>query len=438
MSLIRYEHKNALTDVVGEMHGITSKEIDQLLASAAKCTATLRKHKSGGPLDFTDLPDDSKTIDAIKAFAQRHNGAFDDLIVVGMGGSSLATLALYKALKPKERSERGPRLRLIDNTDPMTVASAMMGLDPARTLAVVISKSGTTLETIAGLALVEEWFKNNHLPLDRHIIIVTGPKGGFLNDYVSGNKLERFVIPEGVVGRYSALSPVGLLPAALLGFNIDRLLSGARELRDESLSAQPIDNKPLVAAAVSAQLLQKRGKVISVFMPYTLRLQALGEWYVQLWAESLGKSRDIDKKPVRIGQTPLVAVGASAQHSQLQLFLDGPNDKLFTLVEMEHFSHHVPLPDSFDYAAAGLDFLKGHDFGEVINAQLRATEQALREQSRPNTRIVLSDLSTEVLGAMMMFYQLQTTYAAHFLHVDAFDQPAVERGKEITRKSLGM
>lgn len=393
MSLIRYNHRNALADVVGSAHGITTAALTDMLERGARCTKGMLKRSASTPFAFLDLPDDDKTLTAVHALVEQRKGTYDTVLVIGMGGSSLSALATDGALRINQRAERQPKLRMIDTTDPDAVSGALMGIDAQRTLAIAISKSGDTLETVAALALVCQWFEEAKCKLPRHLFVVSNPEGGFLNSFASRHGLIRVAMPKAVGGRFSALSAVGLLPAGLLGHDIDGLLAGAAELRDEMLKSSPSANAPLMNAAIHAALLRDCGKSVSVFMPYASALRSLGAWYIQLWAESLGKGRDAGGRPRACGQTPVLALGPEFQHSQLQLFLEGPNDKLFTMIEIERFRHALPLPADFPYADAGAPILAGKEMGSIIAAQLRGTEQALTEQGRPNVRLTICTTS---------------------------------------------
>lgn len=436
-SPISLDHRNVLADVVGREHGVRSDELDELLSRGEKFTQALREEWERGELGFLELPDQSAVFESLRAFAEKRRGTFDALLVLGIGGSSLGLRAAHEALESYQRAPGTPELRVLDNTDPSSVLRSMRNLEARRTLTLVISKSGGTLETLAALAYVDGWYASNKVPRDRGMVIVTGPSGGALNAYADQHGIPRFVVPENVGGRFSVLSPVGLLPACLLGYNISKMLHGAREMRDASLNAGgSMENAPMLSAAAHAHLFQRRDKLTSVIFPYASRLKRLGDWYAQLWSESLGKERDLSGRPVSCGQSVVVAVGASDQHSQMQLFLEGTNDKLLTFIGVDEFESHIAFPDGFDYAGMGIGDLAGKDFKRVIHAQMAGSARALAERHRPNLTLRIPRLDAYHLGALFMFFELQTAYAGKYLHVNPYDQPSVELVKRITREML--
>jgi glucose-6-phosphate isomerase len=287
------------------------------------------------------------------------------------------------------------------------------------------------------MALVDQWYSANHCDRRRYMVAVTGANGGRLGMYADAHGLARFTVPEEVGGRFGVLSAVGLLPAALLGYDIGALLDGARHVRDASFAAGGTrDNGPLLAAAAQATLSEAYGKRTNVFMPYHSRLTGLGAWFVQLWSESLGKERRRSGLVRPAGQTTIAVQGPLAQHSQLQLYLDGPNDKVVTFVTVKRFETEIGLPDGCDYGQMGLEFLRGKQYADLIRAQVEGTRSALCLKQRPNATVTVDALSERELGALFMFFELQTAYAAEYLDVNAYDQPAIEIHKRATREAL--
>jgi len=436
--VIEYDHRNLMASVVGRANGLADSELERLLSGGGRHVEAVRRGWESGELGFLELPDGGEHVVAIQRFADSRRGTFETVLLLGIGGSALGAEALDWALRQFGRTQRAPELRVIDNPDPSNVLRQMAGLVPGKTLTLVISKSGGTLETLAALALVDQWYAANSCDRARHIVIVTGPSGGKLNTYADMHRLTRFAVPENVGGRFSVLSSVGLLPAALLGYDIHAMLDGAKRERDSSFAAGGSRrNGPLLAAAAHASLCESYGKTASVLMPYHSRLKRFGAWYVQLWAESLGKERRRSGRVSPTGQTAISITGPQAQHSQLQLFLDGPNDKIVTLFGVRKFETEIPLPEGFDYESLGLSFLRGKDFADIIHGQIAGTQAALCQKLRPNAMLTVDELSERELGALFMFFELQTAYAAEFLDVNAYDQPAVEIGKKVTRERLG-
>ncbi|MCA8938412.1 MAG: hypothetical protein KDB07_01270 [Planctomycetes bacterium] len=436
MPELRFDHKNLLASAVGSSHGLTNEELDAVLARHDKYQARLRKGMEEGQLGFLSIVDDEERLASFQAFAERRRGSFTTLLVIGVGGSILGLQAVHAALKTYRHAGPEIELRSIDNTDPSTILQALSGLKPEQTLTLVISKSGGTLDTLTGLAVVDDWYRRANLPLERHLVAVHGEKPSFLSRYANERKLTTFVQPDNVGGRFSALCAVGALPMCLLGYDGAGVVAGARAMRDHLLSCKALDNGALINAGAQVSLARDKGKTVSVVMPYASRLRTMGDWYVQLWAESLGKNRDLENRPTKAGQHALVGVGATSQHSMLQLLIEGPNSAVTTFIEVEAFETELALPTEFPWQDAGAEYLSGRRLDDIIRAQLVGTVASLTEASRPNATITLPRVTPATLGELLMFFEVQTAFAAYFWNVNAFDQPAVERGKAITRERL--
>jgi glucose-6-phosphate isomerase len=247
-------------------------------------------------------------------------------------------------------------------------------------------------------------------------------------------------VPTDVGGRFSVLSPVGLLPAALVGIDVDGLLSGARRAIERSEADNLLQNPSALYAALHWAADTQLGARIHVLMPYTDRLREFAEWYRQLWAESLGKRVDRNGKVVHVGPTPVAAVGATDQHSQVQLFMEGPFDKVITFITVEDFGMDVPIPNQpgvQESLPPDLAYLPGHTLGELLRAEYQATSAALTQMGRMNCTLRFPDLSAETLGEAIMFFQLATGYAGAWYGIDPFDQPGVELGKRLTYAAMG-
>jgi glucose-6-phosphate isomerase len=245
-----------------------------------------------------------------------------------------------------------------------------------------------------------------------------------------------------VGGRFSVLSPVGLLPAALVGVDIEELLAGARRALDRSEADDLLQNPAALYAALHWEADQAHGAGIHVLMPYTDRLREFAEWYRQLWAESLGKRVDREGRTVNLGPTPVGAVGATDQHSQVQLFMEGPYDKVITFITVDDLGVDVSIPRPASTAAeaelpADLAYLPGHSLGELLRTEYEATSAALAQMGRMNCTLRFPDLSASTVGEALMFYQLATGYAGAWYGIDPFDQPGVELGKRLTFAAMG-
>ncbi len=437
MKHIHYSYQNLLSSRLGQGKGISPELLSQVSDKGKIYTNTIQKEWKAGLHPFLDLPSAQEELETLKTFIQRKTGTFSDLVLLGVGGSSLGLNALHEALFSFQKNERQPKLHLIDNTDPSTLLKALTQVNPRSTLCVAISRSGKTLDTLAGLAWIEQWLTDAGCSLGQHLLVITGdqPKN-FLQGYAQKHQLSCFLFSHKLSGRFSVLSSVGLLPAGLLGYDIAKLIQGAKDCRDNFLQSSTTENAPLLAALLQAEL-TLAGKKIAVFMPYTSRLQAFGNWYAQLLAESLGKpgERHFDGT-LAYAPTPLTALGAKDQHSLLQLFLEGPEDKVITFLEIESFENHLEFSGDFDYEEAGLSFLRGKTFSQLLHAQRKATEKILQEKGRPSACIKISHLQEETLGALFMFFQLQILCMAKYFEVNPYNQPGVEQGKILCQHIL--
>ncbi len=381
-------------------------------------------------------------VKAVKAIAGKYEGTLDNVVVLGIGGSALGNIALQSALNPlthnltKDRTH--PRLFVLDNADPMPFHQTLAFItneDPKfdRTLFVVISKSGETAETAAQFLIVRDMLQKARG--DGHsdrLIAVTDPEKGTMRRLCDAAGYETLPVPEGVGGRFSALSPVGLISCALCGIDIDALLDGAAAMeqscRNEDLHANPA----AMLATVLVELGQRQGKTIHVMMPYANQLYLMADWWRQLWAESLGK---VVAGGLHAGFTPVKALGATDQHSQVQLYREGPNDKAIIFLEVEQFATDVAIPAGLGEDA--LAYLEGSSLATLLSAEKKATEFALTESHRPNLTIKFPQVTPHTVGQFVMLWQVATAYAGLMLGVDAYDQPAVELGKKATFALMG-
>jgi glucose-6-phosphate isomerase len=427
--MFELDYTNVLDDAVGP-EGISRGAFDAAVTAADRLTAVLEANRRSGKLGFADLPFDENAAAAVQTFAREH--AFKNILVLGIGGSALGPAALDAALaQPNSRK----RLVVLDNIDPDFIRGTLEVLEPAETLVNVIAKSGVTAETMATFAVVRQWISDrvgaSHA--QEHFVVTTDPAKGDLLAIARRERLPVFSIPVNVGGRFSVLSPVGTLPAALLGFDIDALMSGAKRaaLRSrESLS-------PALTGAVMQWLLDReRKKSILVLFPYAQALWKFAFWFKQLWGESLGKKVDRRGNAVFCGQTPTAVLGATDQHSQLQLFIEGPRDKSFLFWGVRNF-REAPV---IQHPYADLDsmaYLQGRTVAELFDAERRATEIALTEAGRPNSTVYVDRVDASALGELIMFSQYMTAYAGELYDIDAFNQPGVEYGKKLTFCLMG-
>lgn len=432
---------------VGNEHGLALNSIfEQNKDTIAKLVTRLyeSKKEDGAWTKWLNLGFNQKLVEEINTFAESCRGQYDDLVVLGIGGSSLGGYAMLRALAhpywnllPSEKRHNRPRYHFIENVDADQVNGLLELLNLKRTQILVISKSGTTAETMSAFLLLK-----NKLDAElgaeaaaKNIVAITDAKAGILRPLADKEGYTTFEVPDDVGGRFSIFSAVGLLPAALCGVDIDDLLEGVRNI-DAVLQNPDINQNPVAKSALIHHVLNEKGKRISVFMPYSNALSSVSDWYVQLWAESLGKAEDIDGKQVFAGQTPVRAVGVTDQHSQVQLFNEGPNDKVITFVEVGKFNNTVTIPKAFENIES-LDYLVDKTFNELMAAEFEATRASLTKHQRPNITITLPAVSAYYFGQLLYFLEVQTALTGMLMNIDPFNQPGVEWAKKATKALMG-
>ncbi|MBK9974907.1 MAG: hypothetical protein IPP14_09050 [Planctomycetes bacterium] len=413
-------------------HGIADEEIAQSEHTLAQLRARLAAEHAAGQHAYLDLPIDDRGLESVLELTQIRLGRFRYLVVLGIGGSALGLRALVQALgRPVDHVD----LHIVDSTDPWLFADIVTRIELPQTLFVVISKSGGTIETVAAMGFFVERLNAAGLPLRDHLIVVTDPDQGPLRAFADTHCLESASIPPRVGGRFSVLSAAGLVPAALLNIDVAGLLRGAAIERKRCLGTDSRGDWAARLGLYATQQLQL-GKNNLVFMPYSARLRCLADWFVQLWDESLGKECEQQGRKVSFGQAVIPATGPTDQHAQLQLFLDGPNDKLLLFVRVMHHEMDVKLGE-FDWPQFGAEFLRGRSLGQIIDSQWAGTVEACVKRGRANATVQLPQVDAESLGALMMGLQVATSIAGLALGVNPYDQPAVELGKRISRRMLG-
>jgi len=426
--------------------GVDPGRLDDMGERFAAIHADVRRRRDAGELGFYHLLEPSDLTDQIRAFADGPGQVFENVVVLGIGGSALGTTALLHALRGPDWNERDderrdhfPRLFVLDNVDPATVAALLDRIDVRRTLFNVISKSGTTAETMAQFLVVREMLEqalDDSAGARRHLVFTTDPDRGVLRQIAEKEHISTLPIPPAVGGRFSVLSAVGLLPTALVGIDGGALLDGARAM-DRRCDTDSLADNPAGLFAVLQWLAdQEGGAPIHVMMPYSDRLYSVADWFRQLWAESLGKRTSLTGEEIHVGPTPVKALGATDQHSQVQLYIEGPFDKTITFLALGERDRDVPVPPLYrDIDAIG--YLGDRTLGELLDAERRATAAALAERGRMNMTITLPRLDERSLGELIMLLEIATVYAGALYGVDPLDQPGVELGKQLTYSLMG-
>lgn len=426
--------------------GFTPEHLDGHLAGRFReAHAAVETRRASGDMGFFDLPFATATVDQVKELADGFGQWFHDVVVLGIGGSGLGALALRDALlgpfwneRSDEEREHFPRLHVVDNPDPATFQRLLHRLDPAKTLFNVVSKSGSTAETMAQYLVARAWVDQG-VGEDHargHFLFTTDPAKGALRQIAEAEEIPALPVPENVGGRFSVLSPVGLLPAAVCGVDVDELLAGAAAMEDRCREPDLARNPAGLLATLLHAADTEQHRPIHVLMPYVDRLRSVALWFQQLWAESLGKARGLDGSTAHTGPTPLAAVGATDQHSMLQLFIEGPHDKVVLFVAVEDLGGDVAIPSRHPEISS-LGYLGGASLGRLLDAERRATAEALRREGRPNATLVISRVDARALGELLMLFQIATVYAGALYGVDPLDQPGVELGKILTYGLMG-
>ena len=387
---------------------------------------------SSGEIGFVDTPE--TPTEPIEAWAaERLDEQWEAQIVIGIGGSSLGARAVLQTALPARRT--GLETYFADNLDPESVDRLFGYLDPEKTLVVVITKSGTTIETMSQFWIARQWLVEAVGPerAARQIVAVTDPERGELRRLVDEEGWYNFSIPQNVGGRFSVLTSVGLVPLALAGYPIDELLDGAKTVRDRHR-----DDGAAIWGVIAAEhlALADRGFDQIVMMTYADRLRGLVDWFRQLWAESLGKATNRRGETVHTGTTPIKAVGVVDQHSQIQLYREGPNDKHIAFLEVGSFDRDRTIPQTPSMPQA-LAHLEGRSLSEVFAAELQGTRAALQEAGRPTSTWRFDEIRPEAVGAFLFSWQMITAVAGELLQINAFDQPGVELGKKVAHGILG-
>lgn len=395
----------------------------QALQASASALDWLRQQHKGKTLELLGIPSRSDDLKTASKQAAALKG-FATVAVLGIGGSSLggqALTALRKAAKPW--------VEFHDNPDPFSWAKALKRFDLKKTHFVAISKSGGTAETLMQvLTAADALEKAGVKALKKHFTIITEPHKSALADFADSVGAVKLDHPLGVGGRYSVLTMVGLLPGLVMGLNMKQLRAGAQAALDQVLGAAAPADAPAAVGAALHQALSEEGRLAStVLWPYVDDLAVFGGWWKQLWAESLGK----DGK----GSTPVSTLGPVDQHSQLQMFRDGPNTALFTLVSVDTKGKGPTAPKA-RANALGLKYLAGKKLGDLVDAEARATAQTLFKNGRPVRQIHLPKVDEFHMGALMMHFMLETILMGRLMGVDPFDQPGVEEGKVLARQYL--
>lgn len=444
--MIELNYRNVTKDVIGEDNGLNiTEEFENYKDTIHKIIADLNsnKDKPGQKLQWMNLGYNEETIWYVKEFAAMVENRFDNILILGLGGSALGGKAVCEALLPpywnfltKEQRNNYPRIFFLDNIDPDQMNALLNILDLKKTLVNVITKSGSTAEVMAQyMVLKDRMEKELGEDYRKNVIATTDKNVGILKQLSNQEGYKTFYIPDDVGGRFSVFSAVGLLPFALVGINIDEITQGVKDM-DLALKNTDIHFNIAAQNALIHFLMDvKKGKKISVMMPYSDRLRFIADWYCQLWAESLGKERDKNNNIVNTGQTPVKALGVTDQHSQIQLYNEGPNDKIINFLRISEFDTELKIPNIFEYT--GISYLGGKTINQLYNAEADSTMASLIDYKRPNITITIPKVTPYYMGQLLYMFEVQTAITGALYNINAFDQPGVEQQKNYTYALMG-
>jgi len=445
---IVYDYNNVLADRISSPISITFEEIESYNDKAVEIHKTLTARRKKGELPFYELPHQKQELERVKKLGdtikKQMGDRFENLLVIGIGGSSLGGIALIKALThpfhnllPAEE-RKAPRIFFAENIDADEIKGLFDILDPERTVVNIISKSGTTAEPMANFLLLQK-FMTEKIGMDnfkKQVVATTDPKKGTMRQIAKETGFRTLNIPDGVGGRFSVLTPVGLFPGYLAGIDLDSLLEGAAFMDGLTNNKNLLENPAYLNAVIHYHLHVHRAVNNAVLMPYSVALSLISDWYRQLLAESLGKKWALTGEVVYAGQTPIKAVGAIDQHSQVQLYREGPFDKIFTILSAENLNNFLNIPSLYE-KYEGLSYLGGHTINELFEAEKNATILALTKSGRPSIEISLPEINPFTIGQIFHLYEVQTVFAGYLYNVNSLDQPGVEAGKQYTYGMLG-
>lgn len=444
--MLEFDYRNVRAEVIGEENGLNiDVEFNNYNDKIAKIINNLNssKDKPGQWLQWMNLGYREETVWLVKEYAAMIQGRFENILVLGIGGSALGGSAVCEALlKPywnlltPEQRNNLPRIFFLDNIDPDQMNALLEMLDLSKTLVNVITKSGSTAETMSQFMIIknklEEELGDNYR---RNIVATTDQNIGVLRQISNEEGYKTFTVPDDVGGRFSVFSAVGLLPFALVGINIEELMQGVKDM-DLALKNTDIWHNIAAQNALIHYLMDtQKGKNLTVMMPYSTRLKYISDWFVQLWAESLGKEIDAQGNKVNIGPTPIKALGATDQHSQIQLYNEGPNDKIINFIRVKEFDTTLEIPKIFEFTGVG--YLGGKTINSLINAEADATKVTLVDYQRPNVTITLDRVNPYNIGQLLYMLEVQTAIAGALYNIDPFNQPGVEQAKNYTYALMG-
>lgn len=435
--MISLNYAGCLKEIVGET-GITIEELNAIESKISEAFNTIQEKKKNGKLGFMEFPFQTAWAKKIKTAAKEMSKNYENFVVIGMGGAASGSAALHQALRhpywnmlDKDKRKGGLRLFVLDNIDPDYISGFMDIIDVKKTIFNIVSKSGTTAECLADFFIIKKALeKKVGKRYKEHIIITTDAVKGYLRDIVVKDNLMSFEVPLNTGGRFAILSPVSLLSAVFTGIDIEKILFGAAKMNERCLTGKLFDN-PAALYATIQYLFYWLKRPISVMMSYSNCLNAITDWYTQLWSESLGKKFNIKGDLVNAGPTSIKTIGVSEQQAQLQLYIEGPHDKLLTFLSVENFNKPVKLPLYDNH------YLGGHTLNDLIKSGEESAKFALTKENRPYLTIILPAINPEIIGQLIYMFEMAAVYAGELFEINTFEQPGIELEKQFTNALMG-
>ncbi len=441
---LRLDFNNMMANLIGEK-GISEEDFAILEGKIEAAEKAMVEKRANGGMDWRDLPyNQDEIVEDIVDYVEANKDWVESFVVLGIGGSALGPIAVQQAINhphwnelSKEKRKGYPKLYVVDNVDPEKLVALFDVIDLETSLFNVISKSGGTSETMSQFMIIKEKIENElgKDAVKKHIVATTDASKGTLRPIADEEGLKSYIIPAGVGGRFSELTPVGLLPAAMCGIDIKTLLEGAAYM-DEICKIDNTFKNPAHMYGLLQYISMQQGKNISIVMAYADGLKFIADWYAQLWAESLGKKYDLDGNVVNVGQTPVKALGATDQHSQVQLYAEGPHDKVVLFMGVDKYRSEITIPEIYG-DVPNLGFLGGATHNKLIHTEQMATEYALFKAEQTNMTLTVPEINEFTVGQILYLFEVATGFAGELMNINAFDQPGVEEGKNATYAMFG-
>lgn len=443
MSSLSLDYTNCLASSIGATHGLTDAEIDTLVAKFPKHHENIEELRASGEGPFFDLPyRDNKDL---KALIKTHKGKWENLVILGTAGAAIGIQALLRGLcserwnlLPARARKNGPRVFVVDNLDPASLRDLSEAIDPKKTLFHVVSKSGNTAETNAMFLWLTAFLKRKagKTAVAKQIVVATHPERSPLAEAAAQEKVQILEMAGNLSDRFTILHPANLFPAALCGIDIDALLAGAAAMDQRCRHDRAMENPAYMHSLIHYLLTRKRRKTIHAMMAFSNRLMGAVDWYSHLLAVSLGKMLNKKGKAVHVGPSPAQCAGPSGNYGQMQLYQEGPFDKVLTFVTVKDHGVKMDVPKAYP-KNEGMAYLGGSSVQDLMDYAYAGAAHVITTSGRPNMTIVLDDISEQSLGGLFFMLQLSTAMSAELYGIDAFDQPGVDSNKHAIFGRLG-